>query len=434
MSLPIDDDFLDVLDVLDVVSASEDNIQVECNQHDREFIRECSSIQCDSRARKRGRVSMFEDPIFYQQLVNEENEHEKRIETEILAMCERQNERNMVEARCTTMNLPSVSLISTCGIRVIKFPNSIAPNDDFRGFISEYDDYMKLKEMLGNVRFLIYLYYADKLNLLSYEKLFITFEGSKCRSMIKIIKSGGLTLLDDTSNDKYWSNIWRFDLKAWIEKNQFHTDSVEHALNSGHLNVPTDVFKNAIVNTFIVNFRDMRGPSFDSLCRTEAFWYALISTSIDNNTKPIGLSMQPDQNDLDKVVVKPTPRPEIERLTSEDPYLQMYWYYEDLRDKYIASKDKQDTNKFEGTEKFYASCYYRIDVKFKKRNDQCKLCGLRLGPAKKINHGPHLRDKHPLVFAVVSVNMYKVDIAGEEIDYPKQVKKEILDTYEHILF
>eukprot|EP00981_Chlorochromonas_danica_P007075 scaffold1551_cov164-Ochromonas_danica.AAC.3 len=35
----------------------------------------------------------------------------------------------------------------------------------------------------------------------------------------------------------------------------------------------------------------------------------------------------------------------------------------------------------------------------------------------------HLRSRHPLVYGVVSLNMYKdkVEVPGEEIDYPKQI-------------
>jgi hypothetical protein len=81
-------------------------------------------------------------------------------------------------------------------------------------------------------------------------------------------------------------------------------------------------------------------------------------------------------------------------------------------------------------------CYIRIDLGERVRNDQCKIFDVRLKPNTKMYHKPHLYEDHPLVFAVVGVNMYKDDIelAGEKLDYPKQVKESVLKSYRHVLF
>lgn len=59
---------------------------------------------------------------------------------------------------------------------------------------------------------------------------------------------------------------------------------------------------------------------------------------------------------------------------SKDPYLQMYWYYEDLRDKYVNSdNDKKDGSRLKGTEKVFIDCIGNITVDGV-RADLCKFC------------------------------------------------------------
>jgi hypothetical protein len=142
------------------------------------------------------------------------------------------------------------------------------------------------------------------------------------------------------------------------------------------------------------------------------------------------------------VVVKST-RPEFERMTSEDPYLQMYWYYEDLRDKY---KSEIRDSRFTGDEISYASCFLETPKDgMGKFYTKCKFCKKNWGPIDKMNnYGNHLRGHHPRLYGVVSVNKYKVESAskmgdklgtvGEEIDYPKQLKKKDSDKLKYILF
>ena len=84
--------------------------------------------------------------------------------------------------------------------------------------------------------------------------------------------------------------------------------------------------------------------------------YMLNTVGIENKKKPIGVSANHHPHIADCVALVQSVRPKAERTTAEDPYLQLYWYFEDLCDKYVSS-DRKDTARFTGYESSYASCF-----------------------------------------------------------------------------
>lgn len=438
---------------LNEVTMNEDDEHTACSDDASVSNDAANELESDLNWASVGSDEDFSDFRFWEELTDEEKEEERKkdeaLEAELDWLMRENNNAETV--------VSPVQLVSEGGIRVIKFTagsefeDSGWYSDRFLASAGEQYRYTWLFEQLGEVRFLIHLFHAIHLGRgdINYAGLFNTFGEFRFNNIRKALKNGAITILDTLPVDESSCRNWQYDLKVWMQYNQLMTESSEWNLrwqqdvnaiiNANQFTVPAEVFRRAAIDTFTVNYRDMLinvgGASFNTMCRTEAFSYMLGATGMYSNRKPVGVSVQVHTQVANCAVVVKSSRPRVERLTSDDPYLQLYWYFEDLREEYVASEHK-DINRFTGYEASYAKCFKQTRCDGGKIEGECKICGSLLGPAKKINFAPHLQTTHPLVFGVVSVNMYKdkVEMAGEEIDYPKQVKKEVLESYQNVLF
>lgn len=96
----------------------------------------------------------------------------------------------------------------------------------------------------------------------------------------KALKNGAITLFDPTCPVHEFPSgaYWQHNLQTWLQENQLMAKSsdwnlrwqqdVNTIMNAGQFTVPTEIFKNAVIDTSTVNYRDMMinvGAVFNNL-------------------------------------------------------------------------------------------------------------------------------------------------------------------------
>lgn len=243
----------------------------------------------------------------------------KRIADEIEEANFDQRMQNVnLEKSYAQMAVSPVQLVSRGGSRILKFTTGMEEHEDsgwysnaFLASAGEDYNYQEIFEELGEVQFLVHLYYVIQRTQgnINFIGLFNTFGQFRFNNILKAIKNGGIALFDPTYRESELPDAsWQLDLTGWLLNNQLMVRSegwnlkwqqqMNQVVEANQLIIPTELFKHAIIYTFTVNYRDMllsiNGSAFNSICRTEAFWYTIGATGISNNTKPKGLSVQPD--------------------------------------------------------------------------------------------------------------------------------------------
>lgn len=336
-----------------------------------------------------------------------------------------------------------VNLVSAGSIRILQFDignlrDVALSTSEFYTSAGDNFDYKTLYNALGPVRFLLHFCHAKHsaqgdINFPGLEKSFVR---SELNDILKAVEKGCVTLIDEQYRENIWNVSWQHYVCNYLEKQQVvNTDTVpwqdalNQVMNSNTHIIPVNAFTVAKVNTFDVNYMDLRDEVgagvFNNLFRTGLF---VFMQGAYMTTKPMGIIALTESNR--SVVATKRRRDELEQQTVDEQYNQVKKYYEDLRDKYKTSEHR-DANLFVGNELLYTNCYKPPEKL------QCKFCSHVIinmnsaGERVKVNHGPHLRSQHPLLYAVVRLNAEK---PGKKINFPLQLEQSVVDAYEHVLW